>query len=182
MKGRIVILSGPSGVGKDTVIDAWQKVNPLVQRVVAATTRDPRPGEVDGVDYHFLTSEKFLRRVDAGGFLEHKLVHSNYYGTPKASVDQLVDQGRIAILKIDVQGAEAVRPLRPEAVSVFLLPPSDSELERRIRGRGLDSEEVIQERLKNARQEIAEATRYDHQLVNDGVEQTVQKLQEIVRG
>jgi len=180
MSGRLVVLSGPSGVGKDTVIDAWRDVDPRVERVVACTSREPRDGEVDGVSYHFLTRKEFLARAAKGEFLEYKEVHGNLYGTPRREVEAMLMDGKVAILKIDVQGAEEVRKLRPEVVTIFLLPPSFEELERRIRGRALDSEETIQKRLAGARAELAEADEYDHRVVNDRVPLAVKRIMEIV--
>ena len=176
----LVILSGPSGVGKDTVIEAWREANPLVDRVVACTSRSPRKGEVDGVDYHFLESEEFAARVEDGRFLEYKLVHGNYYGTPFDGLERLIQAGSTPILKIDVQGALAVMDVRPDAVTIFLLPPSMEELENRIRSRQLDTPEVIERRLVGAREELALAHWYQHQVVNITVADTVCKLQEIV--
>lgn len=181
MIGRVVIISGPSGVGKDTVIDAWAEKNPLVERVVAATTRAPREGEVDGDHYHFLSREDFEDRVSKDWFLEFKEVHSNYYGTPRMAVEQIISQGKIAILKIDVQGAEAVMKAMPDVTSIFLMPPSEEELERRIRSRGLDGEEVIAERLENARGEIAKASLYGHQVVNDDLDRCIADIERIVQ-
>ena len=129
-KGKLVILSGPSGVGKDTVIDAWKAADPRVERIVARTTRAPREYEVDGIDYVFLSTEKFLELADQGFFLEHKNVFDNYYGTPLGDMERVLNEGRIAVLKIDVQGALSVMPLRPDAITVFILPPSEEELER----------------------------------------------------
>lgn len=180
MTGCAVILSGPSGVGKDTVIDAWHSVNPLVKRVVAATTREPRAGELDGDAYHFKTRAEFDSMVENGEFLEHKLVHGNSYGTPLESVQRMLSAGHIVILKIDVQGALDARLKLPDVVSVFLLPPSWDELEHRIRGRGTDDEATIARRLANAREELSYADRYDHQVVNDQVSNVVATLQSIV--
>lgn len=181
MKGCLVILSGPSGVGKDTLLDRWNAVNSRVVRVCAATTRDPRPGEVDGKDYFFLKPAEFKAQIDRGDFLEYKLVHGKHYGTPNSGVTALLDQGKIAILKIDVQGAIEVMQKRPYAISIFVQPPSEEELEARIRGRGTEAEESIQKRLKNALGEMLEAHRYAHQVVNDDVDAAVAKLEEIVR-
>lgn len=172
----LVILSGPSGVGKDTLIDAWRSVDPRVRRVVAYTTRAPRPGEVDTVDYHFVTPERFHELAQNGAFLEYKEVHGNFYATPLHDMEAMLTDGLIAILKIDVQGALQAMELRPDAESVFILPPSDEELERRIRGRGTDAEDVIARRLANARGEIALAPRYRHQVINGDLDQTVGAL------
>jgi guanylate kinase len=180
MPGRLVILSGPSGVGKDTVIDAWRAADPRVSRVVAYTTRSPRPGEVHGVDYHFVETWRFQEHVLAGDFLEYKEVHGNYYATPLRDLEAMLAAGSIAVLKIDVQGALTVMPLRPDAESIFLLPPDERELERRIRDRGTEGEDAIQRRLENARAEIALADKYRYRIINESVERVVQQLRDIV--
>ncbi len=177
MKGTLLILSGPSGVGKDTVIDAWQAVNPRVERVVAYTTKRPRPSDLDGRDYHFVDDETFAKMAREGAFLEHKTVHGKSYGTPAAEVEAILARGNIAILKIDVQGARAVMALRPDARSAFILPPSNEELEKRIRGRNEDSEEQILSRLETAKREIERSVHYEHVWVNDEVGEVVRKLE-----
>ena len=178
--GRLVILSGPSGVGKDTVLLAWHEADPRVTRVVACTTRKPRPGEVDGVDYHFVALEEFLSLAKEGAFLEFKEVYGNHYATPLAQMERLLAMGKIAVLKIDVQGAAEVMPKRPDAIPIFLLPPSDAELERRIRGRGTEDEAATLRRLATARDEIAFGESYPHRIVNSDVGETIRKLREIV--
>ena len=180
MSGKLVILSGPSGVGKDTVIDAWREINPKVERVVAYTTRNPRPGEVNGLDYHFVSVEEFQEKASCGEFLEFKEVHNNWYATPLTDMENLIDAGKIAILKIDVQGALHAMALRKDAISIFILPPSMEELEQRIRGRGLDDPEVIEKRLINAQDEVAMAPKYHHQIVNLDIGLTVSMLERIV--
>lgn len=180
MEGKIVIVSGPSGVGKDTVIDAWIAQNPRVQRVITCTSRQPRDGEVNGVHYHFFTPEEMQAKEAAGDFYEMKNVHGNFYATPKKGVQDILDAGGIAVLRIDTQGAIELMPKMPHAVTVFIDPPSFEELERRIRSRALDSEEVIQTRLKNARNEIACSLRYRHIVTNDVVEHAVRKLEYII--
>ena len=180
MEGKIVILSGPSGVGKDTVIDAWRNRNPRVKRVVAYTTRLPRPGETNGVDYHFVTVEQFQAMVEDGAFLEYKEVHGNFYATPLRDLDRMVSEGFIAILKVDVQGALVAMDARPEAISIFLLPPSVEELDRRIRGRGTDDPEVIEKRLRNAHDELAQSEKYEIEIVNEDVGEVVGVLEQIV--
>ncbi len=179
MSGKLVILSGPSGVGKDTIIDAWKAQNPRVHRVVAYTTRAPRIGEEDGRDYHFVTVEAFQSMAEQGDFLEFKEVHGNWYATPLKNMDELLKQGQIAILKIDVQGALHAMNLRRDATTVFILPPSMEELESRIRGRGADDHAVIEKRLKNAQDELAVASKYQHRIVNVDVEMTVDMLERI---
>jgi guanylate kinase len=180
MRGRLVILSGPSGVGKDTVLPQWAMLNPLVERVVATTTRPPRAGEVDGVDYDFVSENEFQGRVTLGEFLEHKLVHGHYYGTPVKSVQRLLDAGKIAVLKIDVQGAAEVMAKRPDAVGVFLLPPNMKVLEQRIRQRATDDEATILVRLANAAEEIELADRYTYQVVNGDLGRAVREIDRLV--
>jgi guanylate kinase len=179
-EGRLIIISGPSGVGKDTVINAWKDRNPLVERVVAYTTRDPRPGEVDGVDYNFIPRNRFYDMAEAGEFLEYKEVHDYYYATPLKDMERLLEEGKIAVLKIDVQGALTVMSLRDDAVAVFLLPPDADELERRIRERGTEDGPTILKRLRNAQEEIALAGRYKHRIINDDIDASVDLLERII--
>lgn len=179
--GRLVILSGPSGVGKDTVIDAWRTRNPRVRRVVAYTTRAPRQGEVDGVDYHFVSMPRFKHLAEEGAFLEYKEVHGNFYATPLTDMEAMLQSGFIAILKIDVQGALTAMELRPDATTIFILPPSWQDLERRIQARGADSPEVIERRLQDARAEMSLADRYQYRIYNDRVTSAVDKLEAIFK-
>ena len=181
MSGKLVILSGPSGVGKDTVLDAWMALNPKVQRVVATTTRAAREGEVNGVDYNFISVPEFQRKAEQGDFLEFKEVHGNWYATPLKGMEDLLNAGKIAILKIDVQGAIHAMSLRRDAITIFILPPSMEELESRIRGRGTDDDHIIQKRLQNAHDEIECAPKYQHRIVNVDVDMTVEMLQRIVQ-
>jgi len=177
--GRLVILSGPSGVGKDTVIDEWKKLDPDVERVVAYTTRPPRVKEIDGLDYHFVSVEEFQRMVEANEFLEHKQVVDNFYATPVRHTNAILAQGKIAILKIDVQGALEVMPKRPEALTVFLLPPNKDSLRERLEGRATDKPEAIARRLAEAENELALADRYEYQIVNENVDTVVARLREL---
>lgn len=179
---RVIVLSGPSGVGKDTVLAKWQDVNPSIQRVVSWTTRPPRPGEVDAKDYRFISTSIFEATALAGGFLEHKMVHGNWYGTPLLGLRRLTQQGKLPVLKIDVQGALDVMEAHPEVLSIFLLPPNGYELERRLRSRASDSNDQIERRLKTAKLEIAQATRYKHQVVNDDIDAAVADLERLVAG
>jgi len=174
--GRLIILSGPSGVGKDTIIDAWRAADPRVQRVVAYTTRKPRPGEQDGIDYHFVSETAFRKLADMGAFLEFKEVHGEMYATPLSDMEAMLKAGKVAILKIDVQGALEAMSLRPDALAIFLLPPSEAELERRIKGRGTEEAHVIERRLARAKAELALADRYHHRVVNDDVQRAVHEL------
>ena len=177
----LIILSGPSGVGKDTVIDAWRARDPRVTRVVAYTTRAPREGEVEGVDYHFVSVDRFLEHATAGDFLEAKEVHGNHYATPLRDMEAILAEGRIAVLKIDVQGALTAMALRPEAISVFLMPPDGDELARRLRDRGTDDDATVARRLENARGEIALSEGYAHRIVNDDVANVVSRLVDLTR-
>jgi guanylate kinase len=180
VSGKLVILSGPSGVGKDTIIDAWHSVNSKVARVVAYTTRAPRAGEVNGVDYNFVSVPDFQAKASNGDFLEFKEVHGNWYATPLTDLESMLAAGKIAILKIDVQGALHAMNLRKDAITIFLMPPSMEELEQRIRGRGLDDPEVIEKRLTNAHDEVAVANKYQHRVVNLDVSLTVSMLERII--
>jgi guanylate kinase len=176
-----VILSGPSGVGKDTVIEAWRKRNPRVRRVVSYTTRNIRPGEVHGVDYHFVSRDQFESMARDGDFLEYKEVHGNFYATPLRDMEHMLAEGAVAILKIDVQGALAAMGLRADALAIFLLPPSQEELERRIRDRGTEPPHIIELRLQNARSEMALSRQYHHAIVNDCLDGVVDELERLVR-
>ncbi len=182
MSGRLVILSGPSGVGKDTLINTWAARNPRVERVVAYTTRQPREGEIAGMDYHFVSEREFGDLAEAGHFLEYKSVFGNFYATPLKDMEAMLSEGKIAVLKIDVQGALSVMELRPDALSVFILPPSAEELERRILDRGTDDPLVIKRRLEHARDEIALAHHYRYRVFNESVEEAVDQLEKIVDG
>ena len=178
--GRIVIISGPSGVGKDTIINAWKEANPLVERVITYTTRPPRDGEVDGVDYHFVTEKVFLGMAKKGEFLEHKEVHGNRYGTPVDGVASKVNAGKIAVLKIDVQGALTLMPKISGLVSIFLMPPSIEELERRLRNRKTETATQIRTRIRNAKKEMAASVHYTATVVNDSVDRAVKEIEDLV--
>lgn len=177
-----LIISGPSGAGKDTLIDMWIERNPRIKRVVTATTRAPRPNEVGGVHYHFYSHEEIQNRIDNDEFLEHMNVFGNIYGTPKSSVQSIVDNGDVAIIRIDVQGAIDVMPKLPNATTIFVLPPSLEELRRRLTERGTDSPEKIEERMDTAIAEIICSQLYDCQIVNDDRETAVQQLEDILSG
>ena len=180
--GKLVIFTGPTGVGKETILEAWRKVNPRVRRVVFHTTRKQRDGEVEGTDYHFVSKEVFEKLLQGGAFLEHREVFGNHYGASKAVVDGMVGRGLIAILKADVQDGSMILDQHPEAIPVFVLPPNLQALEDRIRSSGLDSPEETEQRLSNAQRSLAYADRYQFRLVNDHVQRVVEQLQEIVNG
>lgn len=179
-RGRLIVLSGPSGVGKGTVLRALLEKCPNTERAVTCTTREPGPGEVEGVDYYFLSEDEFRRRIDQGYFLEYAQVHLNLYGTPLESVCRILDQGKNALLEIDVQGGLTVKGKMPDAVMVFIAPPSYEELERRLRDRKRDSEASILKRLENARKEIEQVSRYEYLVVNDEVDKAVDRLYAII--
>lgn len=181
-KGPLIILSGPSGSGKSTVLRQLLAPGDLGLRMaVSATTRRPRPGEQDGVAYHFWTRERFEREIAAGSFLEHASVHDNYYGTLRSEVEPYREQGIGVILDIDVQGAELVRRLCPDSVTVFLRASSPEAYERRLRARGADDEASIQRRLATARRELERAGDYHYLVINDDVAVAVARLREIVQ-
>ena len=179
--GRLIILSGPSGVGKDTVIRRLLEIAPELRRPVAFTTRVPRPGEVDGRDYSFVGEPEFLAMRDAGQFLETAVVHGNRYGTARARVDELRRQGQDVLLKIDVQGAAQLRQQGLDGCFIFLAPPSPDVLRARLRRRQTESPEELAVRTHDAETEMAEAANYHHVVVNDQVERAAAEIAQIVR-
>ena len=181
MTGRLTVLAGPSGVGKGSVIAAVRKAHPDVWLSVSATTRAPRPGETDGVEYHFVDEQEFGRMVAADELLEHDSHMSASYGTPRAPVQAQLASGRPALLEIDLEGARQVRAAMPEAQLVFLAPPSFEELARRLTGRGTESPERVRERLDRARMELAAEDEFDVVLVNDDVERAAAALVALLR-
>ena len=181
VEGTLFIVAAPSGAGKSTLVNALLERELDISLSISHTTRPPRPGEQYGRHYFFVERAEFEREVAEGIFLEHAEVHGNFYGTSRRTVQELLQQGRDVLLEIDWQGAAQIRKTKPDCVSVFILPPSRAELERRLRGRGSDSEEVIERRLRNSREEIAHAHEFDYILVNDRFEDALEALQAIVR-
>ena len=179
-KGKTFIISGPSGVGKSTVLKALLEKRSDVYFSVSATTRSPRPGEEDGVHYHFMDANSFRQRIAADEFLEYAEYVGNFYGTPKKYVDEAMEQGKDVILDIEVQGAIQVCSKRPETVRIFIAPPSWEELERRLTERGTDSPEKVQKRLLRAKVEFQTAHTYDYFVINDTVEAAVAELDAIM--
>lgn len=180
MEGLLIVVSGPSAAGKGTVCRELLNCQPDLVFSVSATTRPPRPGEVDGKNYYFVSREEFERMVAAGEMLEWAEVYGNLYGTPRKAVVEWLDQGRDVLLEIDIQGARQVRRQFPRGVFIFLIPPSLAELERRIRERGTETEEAVQRRLASAAAEIAACREYDYVVVNDRVEDAVAKIRAII--
>ncbi|HSK53649.1 MAG TPA: guanylate kinase [Jiangellales bacterium] len=178
--GRLVVLSGPSGVGKSTVLRRLRSDHPEVWVSVSATTRFPRPGEEDGVHYHFLDRAEFVRRVEDGEFLEWAEFAGNLYGTPRAPVERRLAAGRSVLLEIDLQGARQVRASAPHALLVFLRPPSWEELVHRLTNRGTEDAAVVDRRLATAREEMVAEGEFDVTLVNDDVEDVCRELVALV--
>ena len=179
-KGKTFIISGPSGVGKGSVLKVLLERRKDVYVSVSATTRAPRAGEADGVHYHFLTRERFQEWIDAGDFLEHAQFVGNFYGTPRRYVDEAMDQGRDVLLDIEIQGAEQIHQKRPEAVRIYIAPPSWEELERRLTGRGTEDGEKIRSRLARGREEFAAARDFDYLVINDTVDHAVAEIRAIM--
>ena len=179
-KGMTFIIAGPSGVGKGSVIKKVFAQRDQLYFSVSATTRAPRPGEVDGVDYHFISREQFMDWIEQGAFLEHAEFVGNCYGTPKQYVDEAMERGEDVILDIEVQGAEQIHQLRPEAVRNFLVPPSWEELEHRLTGRGTESVEKVQKRLQRSREEFLLAQDYDYLVVNDDLDRAAAEVLAII--
>jgi len=180
-KGKLLVISGPSGAGKSTVVFKAIEGRDDICFSTSATTRSPRPGEVNGREYFFVSFERFLEMVEHDELLEHAEYVANRYGTPRAYVEQRLEEGMNVILDIEVQGARQVRRKMPEAVLIFIAPPSLEELEHRLRGRGTDSESAIEGRLIRARQEYQEADFYDYLIINDDVEKAAAKLNAIIQ-
>lgn len=176
MPSRLTVLSGPSGVGKGTVVAKVRELYPHIWVSVSCTTRFPRPGERDGVEYHFVSREEFARLAVSGELLEHAEFAGNLYGTPRGPVQEHLAAGRPTLLEIDLQGARQVKAAMPEAFLVFLSPPSWDELERRLAGRGTEPPEVIHARMEQAKVEMAAEGEFDEVLVNDDVGQTAAEL------
>jgi guanylate kinase len=181
MPGNLFIVAAPSGAGKTSLVAALLARQPQLALSVSYTSRAPRPGEIDGKHYHFVSRAEFERMIAAGDFFEYALVHGDLKGTARTAVEPLLAQGRDVLLEIDWQGARKVRALIPAAVGVFILPPSRAELERRLRARAQDSEEVIARRLANSREEIRHVDEFDYVVINDRFEHAVDDLVAIVR-
>lgn len=181
-RGLIIVISGPAGSGKGTVVKALREKVPTLGISVSATTRDPRPGEVEGVHYFFISKEEFERRIASGEILEHTYYCDNYYGTPKSELERITAEGKDIIFEIEVNGAIQIKKLFPEAVAIMLLPPSAKLLESRLRGRGTETEEIIERRLLRAREELKLLHHYDYLVVNgeNMVDDCVELIRDII--
>ena len=176
---KLFVVSGPSGVGKGTLVSHLREKRPNLGLTVSATTRSPREGEQDGISYHFLSEEAFEHLVQTGGFYEWAEVHGHRYATLTSEVEKLLAQGKSVVLEIDVQGGLQVRRMNPDAILVFIEPPSLEVLETRLRGRGTEDEKTIQMRLANAKREMEFADTYDVRIVNDSLEDALCKLEAV---
>lgn len=181
MSGQLFIVSAPSGAGKSSLVKAWLERDTEIGLSISYTTRAPRPGEVDGVHYHFVDRDTFVAMLGRGEFLESAEIYGNYYGTSQPWIEARMASGRDILLEIDWQGAAQVRKLMPEAESIFILPPSIDELRKRLEGRGTDSAEVIERRMAAAREEISHALAADYLVINDAFETAVADLMAIAR-
>lgn len=180
-RGKLIVYSGCSGVGKGTIMEHILKAFPELKFSVSATTRAPRPGETHGVEYFFVTREEFNEMIENDGFLEYAEFCGNHYGTPKKAVEERLAQGIDVILEIEVQGGVSVINNFPECVSIFILPPSIEELERRLRKRGTEDDETIEERLAQAEREIKCAPIYKYQVINGALDLAVEEVISIIR-
>ncbi len=179
-EGLLIIISGPSGAGKGTVYNEVVARRPNIKKSVSVTTRNPRPGEVEGVHYYFRTLEQYQEMIAKGEFLETASVYCNYYGTPKAPVLKMLADGNDVMFEIDTLGAEQIRKKYPKSITIFLMPPSFEELERRLRGRGTESEEAITRRLGLARSELSKYKLFDYIVFNDNVENAIEGVISII--
>lgn len=179
-KGFLLVVSGPSGVGKGTVLHDLMNTQKNLVYSVSATTRNKRDGEIEGVSYFYKTHDEFKQMIDEDEFLEYAKVHNNYYGTPKEFVQRKINEGKIVVLEIDVQGAVNVKQNTENAVFIFLAPPSLSELKNRIVGRGTETEQDINVRMKNARKELEYIKYYDYLVINDHINSAINSVNEII--
>ncbi len=178
-KGQMVVMSGPSGAGKSTLCKLLLE-DPRVLFSISATTRAPRKGEVDGRDYHFITPDQFRQLIREGAFIEHAEVHGNLYGTLRKPMEEALERGDVYLLEIDVQGANQLKALGEPGLYVFVAPPDFETLRQRLVGRGTDRPEVIERRLKKAEDEYRERVRYDHVVINDDLQRSLQQIRSLV--
>ena len=177
----LVVVSGPSGSGKDTVVSRLRELHPEIEVSISATTRGMRPGEAEGVNYYYLQKEEFERRIEQNEILEYTQYCGNYYGTPKAEVDRRISEDHTVILVIEIEGAANIKRIYPGSTTVFVCPPSFEELEKRLRGRGTESEEAIQKRMARAHEEMKLADSYDEVVVNEDVDACAEQLYAMIQ-
>ena len=178
--GKLIVITGPSGVGKGTLVRKLLARHPQLYLSISATTRTPRTGEIHGKDYYFVSRQEFEQMVQRGELLEWAEYGTNYYGTPLAQVEEILDLGKSVLLEIELVGARAIKDTFPEALRLFILPPSTAELERRLRGRGKDSPEAIERRLDCGKVEIAAAGEFDYQIINDDLDEAIAQIEAII--
>ncbi|MDJ0691538.1 MAG: guanylate kinase [Xenococcaceae cyanobacterium MO_188.B32] len=178
--GKLIVITGPSGVGKGTIVRSLLASNPRLSLSISATTRKPRPGEIEGRDYYFVDRHKFELMIENDKLLEWAEYAGNYYGTPKDKVEKTITLGKWPLLEIEIVGARAIKQIYPSALRIFILPPSLAELERRLRSRGKDSEEAIIRRLARAEAEISASQEFAHCIINDDLSKTIKKVEEII--
>ena len=178
--GKLIVITGPSGVGKGTIVKSLIQEYPQLCLSVSATTRKPRPGEVDGRDYYFLSREEFESAIANDEFLEWAEYAGNYYGTPKTKVQELIDAGKLVLLEIELVGARIVSGIFPDAMRIFLLPPSMAELEARLRKRGKDPELAIEKRLLRAKEEIAASEEFEIRIINEDLTTAIQDVTKVI--
>ena len=179
-RGSLIVVSGPSGCGKGTVIQEFLKKHKDAWLSISCTSRKPRPGDEEGVNYYFLTKEEFEQKIDEGGFLEFALYNGNFYGTPKEHIEEKLCNGIDVILEIEVQGALKVKEIVPEAICIFIMPPTMKELKKRLVGRKTESKDKVLERFKRAYQEINELALYNYVVTNDEIKNAVEKMSAIL--
>lgn len=180
MNKKLYVISGSSGVGKGTVIKGFLDRNPQFTLSISCTTRKPRVGEVDGINYFFLTQDEFEQNIKENKFLEYAQFAGNYYGTKKKYINECLEQGKNLILEIDTQGALQVKEHMPDAVLIFICPPTFEELEKRLRGRHTEDEATIQKRLNEAKIELARADKFDYKIINDSIDNAIKSIENIV--
>ena len=182
VRGNLIVISGPSGCGKGTICTELLKNNPELFLSISMTTREPRDGEINGVNYYFVTKDEFLDKIDDGDMLEYAVVYNgNYYGTPKDQVEKKLEQGIDVILEIEIEGAAKVNETMPEGIFIFIMPPSMRELKRRLIKRNTETKEQIIERFKRAYREINEVSKYNYIVINDEVDNAVSKVESIIK-
>ena len=181
-KGSVFIISGPSGSGKDTLLKVLFEKHPEIAFSISSITRDMREGEIEGEKYNFISREAFEKMIKNDELLEYNIYVNNYYGTPKAPVVEATEKGLDIIIEVDVNGAANIRKKLPEAISIFIMPPTFNELHRRLKGRGTESDEIIAQRMNAALAEIKRATEYDYIVVNDNIEVAVDNINAVIQG